>query len=145
MGKIHDMIKAREQRLNMAKAHPAFAHHKPDTARELAALLEDIPKVRAGRDGSITAERHDCMYELAAKAKRFGLKGRWNLLCNRTQCLRPDAVWYNRGSYAFYCQACALDLNQVNRRDAEQMLGAGERLCVRVDTAEAAAELHVMP
>lgn len=52
---------------------------------------------------------------------------------------------YNRGSYAFYCAACAQDLNQMNARDAEELLGAGEKLCVLVTNAEAAAELHVMP
>jgi len=140
MGKIHDKIKARQERINAVIVPPRLLDH--GFAREASILLEDLPRVRADRNLG-TAERHYKMQELADKAKRLGLKGRWNLLCNRTQCLRPDATWYNRGSYAFYCCACALDLNHVNRRDAEEFLGEGEKLCIRIDNPEEAGRCHV--
>lgn len=40
--------------------------------------------------------------------------------CNRSACLRPNARWYNHGSLAYYCEACAMDLNHdtFNRREA---------------------------
>jgi len=33
--------------------------------------------------------------------------------CNRTACLAPDATWWNRITNAYYCQACAIMLNDV--------------------------------
>lgn len=126
MGKIHDRLKIpRALRIAQAKAD----------------LNSDIREARQIRDSGV---RHALMQTLALKAKAFGLKGRWNLLCNVTQCLREPAVYYNRGSYAFYCQACAAALNHANRRDAEEFLGEGQKLCVLVATAEEAAKLHVM-
>jgi hypothetical protein len=42
-------------------------------------------------------------------------KGKKAGSCNRTACQRPGAVWWNRGSYAFYCGDCAHMLNRANR------------------------------
>lgn len=38
--------------------------------------------------------------------------------CNRTRCQAPNAVWYNYGSYAWYCKDCARDIGQdpMNKR-----------------------------
>lgn len=71
-------------------------------------------------------------------------KGQYNGHCNRSACLRPGATWYNRGSYAFYCEDCALMLNVANRRDAYDLLGEGNELCIEIESAEEAATLHVM-
>lgn len=58
--------------------------------------------------------------------------GFFNGPCNITLCRRPGATWWNRGSYAHYCPTCARMLNRVNYRDAEELLGVGERLCIEV-------------
>lgn len=142
MGKIHDRIKQQRARINAVVVPPELSRNKANTAREISAMLSQLTEVRALPTSLM--HRHERMQELAVKAKRLGLKGRWNLLCNRTQCLRPDAIWYNRGSYAFYCAECASMLNRENRRDAEEFLGAGEPLCIRVADAHEAVKLHVM-
>lgn len=148
MGKVHDALKAHAQRLRTitvdARVMAAAAVVKPDTARRMSAFMADLDRVRGDR-ALDTIDRHETMQCLAKEAKELGLKGRWNLLCNRTQCLRTPATWYNRGSYAFYCADCARELNQCNARDAESLLGAGQALCVNIGSAEEAAGLHVMP
>lgn len=109
-------------------------------AQRRAQLTEDITAARKLRN---SGDQHSRMQELADEAKKLGVKGRWNQLCNVTRCLQPGAVYYNRGSYAFYCSACARELNHANRRDAEELLGEGQKLCVPVASAEEAAKLHV--
>lgn len=39
--------------------------------------------------------------------------------CNRSACLRRPAVWYNHGSYAWYCADCRklIEFDAFNRRD----------------------------
>lgn len=71
-------------------------------------------------------------------------KGHWNGACNRSACLDRPATWYNRGSYAFYCEACAEMLSKVNRKDAYNLLGEGNELCILIQTQEEADKLHVM-
>jgi hypothetical protein len=144
MGTIHDRLKARAQRLHTVtidrRVPPGI---KPDTARRMSVFLQSLDATRSSRLD--TAARHHTMQRLADEAEKLGLKGRWNLLCNRTQCLRPPALWYNRGSYAFYCDDCARDLNRVNRHDAEELLGAGQKLCIEITTGAQAETLHVSP
>ena len=72
-------------------------------------------------------------------------KGQWNGHCNRSACLAPGAVWYNRGSHAFYCQSCAhmLSNDPFNKRDAEELFGPGMKLCYLVTSEEEASQLHV--
>jgi len=41
-------------------------------------------------------------------------KGEKHGLCNRQACLKLGATWYNRGTQAYYCEECALWINQVN-------------------------------
>ena len=36
------------------------------------------------------------------------------LPCNRRACLAPRAIYWNRGSYAYYCARCAWMLNNSN-------------------------------
>lgn len=38
-------------------------------------------------------------------------KGKLNGSCNRTACLAPGANWWNKGSRAYYCRACAETIN----------------------------------
>jgi hypothetical protein len=148
MGKIHDRLKAQVQ---LAHQRPAPRHYLLHGARtvgkslavRIATLLNTLDSTRRMRNLG-TRERHEAMQGLASEAKKLGLKGRWNMLCNRTQCLAPDALWYNRGSYAFYCGHCADELNRVNARDAER-LAPGNALCRKIVNAEEAAELHCMP
>ena len=35
------------------------------------------------------------------------LKGKKNGNCNRTACQAPGAVFYNKGTRAYYCRRCA--------------------------------------
>ncbi len=39
-------------------------------------------------------------------------KGKLNGACNRTACLAPGADWWNMGSRAYYCRACARMINE---------------------------------
>ena len=58
------------------------------------------------------------------------LKGKYGKNCNRTSCQRPQATWYNFGSYSYYCESCALMLNEENNRESMRLLG--HSLCVEV-------------
>ncbi len=42
-------------------------------------------------------------------------KGKRGGSCNRHACQAPGANYWNRGSYAWYCESCALDINRANR------------------------------
>lgn len=44
-------------------------------------------------------------------------KGRFGGSCNRTACQAPGATWWNFGTQAYYCQACALMINRRHARD----------------------------
>jgi len=148
MGKIHDRFKAQVQLVHQQPAPRQYLLHGGRTvgksyAVRIARLLNTLDSMRRTPNLG-TMERHSTMQGLAGEAKKLGLKGRWNMLCNRTQCLAPDAVFYNRGSYAFYCASCARELNRVNARDAER-LGDGGPLLRQIVNAEEAADLHCMP
>jgi hypothetical protein len=69
-------------------------------------------------------------------------KGRYGGRCNFTACADPTvpAKWYNRGSYAFYCEECAVMLNRANRSD---QFCKDAPLCFHVGTPAEAATLHV--
>ncbi len=77
------------------------------------------------------------------EAKNMSMKGKFDGLCNRSACLRPGAKWYNRGSYAFYCEDCAHMLNRENGRWVEQDLGGKEPLCNLVANEKDAEKFHV--
>lgn len=68
-------------------------------------------------------------------------KGFWNGHCNRSQCLRPGAKWYNFGSHSYYCEPCAdmLSSDSFNKRDAERTWGRGKLLCELQPTEESIA------
>lgn len=65
-------------------------------------------------------------------------KGLWNGSCNRGQCLRPGAKWWNFGSHAYYCTQCAHMLNsdRFNFTDAQRTWGPGSLLCELQPTEE---------
>jgi len=48
-------------------------------------------------------------------------KGKEGGSCNRRRCQAAPALWYNHGSYAWYCGHCARDIggDPINRRDWE--------------------------
>lgn len=52
--------------------------------------------------------------------------------CNRRDCLRPGANWYNHSTRQHYCASCAHRLNtdEFNRRDAMALWG--HDLCTEV-------------
>jgi len=37
-------------------------------------------------------------------------KGKEDGSCNRGLCQDSDAVWYNHGSYSWYCKSCMMDI-----------------------------------
>lgn len=49
--------------------------------------------------------------------KPADLKGVKGGNCNRTACQKPNAWWYNSGSWAYYCRACALEINKCCPKD----------------------------
>lgn len=46
-------------------------------------------------------------------------KGKEGGSCNRSRCQAPNAVWYNHGSYAWYCEDCrnAIEFDIFNLRN----------------------------
>ena len=49
-------------------------------------------------------------------------KGQEGGSCNRRACQAPGAIWYNHGSYAWYCPGCRRDIefDAFNKRDWDQ-------------------------
>jgi uncharacterized protein YecA (UPF0149 family) len=43
------------------------------------------------------------------------LKGKLNGNCNRRDCQKPEALYYNHSTRLYYCESCANLLNRVNR------------------------------
>lgn len=39
--------------------------------------------------------------------------------CNRTRCQAPHAIWYNHGSFSWYCDDCKTDIGDdpINKMD----------------------------
>lgn len=59
--------------------------------------------------GGSLMEQHDAMN---AKAKTNVQKGKRGGDCNRTQCQRSNAWWYNKTMQAYYCGDCAGAINE---------------------------------
>ncbi len=49
-------------------------------------------------------------------------KGQERGSCNRGLCQAPEAIWYNHGSYSWYCANCRHDIetDPFNKRSWEQ-------------------------
>lgn len=69
--------------------------------------------------GHIPNSQHSQMvvneYGVARTPEELKTKGKFGGLCNRSCCLRREAYWYNRGSYAYYCEDCARLINDEFR------------------------------
>lgn len=50
-------------------------------------------------------------------------KGEHNGSCNRTACQAPGANYYNHSTRKYYCEPCAILINNANRQDAMRMFG----------------------
>lgn len=52
-------------------------------------------------------------------------KGKEGGSCNRSRCQDDGAVWYNHGSYSWYCPSCRKEIqfDSFNLRDWEQDFG----------------------
>lgn len=61
------------------------------------------------------------------------LKGKKDCNCNRTDCQKPKAEWYNHSTRKWYCEECANWLNTdiFNYREAMEMWG--HLLCTHKD------------
>lgn len=72
-------------------------------------------------------------------------KGQRGGSCNRRACQAPGANYYNRGSYAFYCQSCAVELNRANAGAFLSCEAAkdGRPMCIRVEPDDP-TNYHVM-
>lgn len=46
-------------------------------------------------------------------------KGKEDGACNRTRCQDEPAIWYNHGSYSWYCAGCRTEIEEdpINKRD----------------------------
>lgn len=55
-------------------------------------------------------------------------KGQFMGSCNRTACQAPGADWYNRGTFAYYCEQCARLINRNPTYDGLPLLTHGKRV-----------------
>lgn len=60
--------------------------------------------------------------------KPEALKGKLHGNCNRTDCQRPGAEYYNHSTKKYYCAACASTINRYNHTDSMQLFG--HELCL---------------
>lgn len=52
--------------------------------------------------------------------------------CNRQSCLSPeDVVWFNHSTRKFYCKECAIELNEMNKKEAIEFYG--HDICLQMD------------
>src|ERR1019366_8749250 len=61
---------------------------------------------------------------------------RMSKLCARTACREPlvaNETYFNRSTRGYYCEACAVMLNRVNREDAQRLYNGP--LCIKVKEA----------
>lgn len=66
-------------------------------------------RAKATSKPSAAMSNHEAMEH---KAKTNDQKGKVGGDCNRTQCQRPNAWWYNKTMNAFYCADCAGAINE---------------------------------
>jgi hypothetical protein len=71
--------------------------------------------------------------ERIPEVKEKGIKGG---NCNRRDCQKPGAVYYNQSTRAYYCRECAIKINRLNREDALRLFGSPD-LCVLEDAPDA--------
>ncbi len=59
------------------------------------------------------------------------MKGQYKGNCNRTDCQKQGAIWYNHSTRKHYCEECANLINYHNHADAMTMFG--HELCTLVE------------
>ena len=59
-------------------------------------------------------------------------KGILNGSCNRQNCQKPGASWYNQNNHAYYCRACAIEINKWSSESVD-----GPPVCVDASYIEA--------
>jgi hypothetical protein len=81
-------------------------------------LRQTRPKAKATsfRYGGFTEDKVAAMGRYEEPAIKSD-KGEKAGSCNRRACQKPGAVFYNRGSYAYYCRSCADLINGEYRGD----------------------------
>lgn len=68
-------------------------------------------------------------------------KGLKNGSCNRTACQRPNAIYFNKSTRAYYCEDCAREINWLGGRADTQRLYGTPLLCeIDAETATPAAD-----
>lgn len=82
---------------------------------------------RGGRVGHIPNSIGDAVineHGITRTKDELATKGKFGGLCNRSCCLRRESYWYNRGSYAYYCEDCARLINaEFRHRDDVENYG----------------------
>jgi len=58
------------------------------------------------------------------------LKGKQNGNCNRQACQQAGATWFNQGTEAFYCRACAKRINSYQDERINLQLYGTVDLCI---------------
>lgn len=77
--------------------------------------VRPLPRSSNGVGHIVTGYKSDTLLQHEAneaKAKTNAQKGKRGGDCNRTQCQRPNAWWYNKTMQAFYCGDCAGAINE---------------------------------
>jgi len=75
------------------------------------------------RDAIKFISRNVGVIELSPTKPDPDLKGVFNGNCNRTDCQKPGATWYNHSTQRYYCPHCADMINDANRDWAIDQLG----------------------
>jgi len=60
-------------------------------------------------------------------------KGKMNGSCNRFACQAPGATWYNHSTERYYCERCALDINNFKPPGDTFLAALGHDLCTPPD------------
>ena len=58
------------------------------------------------------------------------MKGDYRQECNRTACNNKDAIYYNYSTNKYYCEKCAIMINEVNYKDTMRIYG--HELCTKI-------------
>lgn len=61
-------------------------------------------------------------------------KGEIGGICNRTACQKQGADWFNHSTVKFYCEECALLINEANQAEAHRIFG--HELCCKHEPEE---------
>lgn len=74
-------------------------------------------------------------------------KGEYNGSCNRSDCLKSGATWYNHSTRKYYCASCAnwLNTDKFNKQDAMELYGhdlCTEGLYIQIPEIEDVIKIH---